>query len=417
MRRFIALHGIVIAFAMFAFGAQAAPQNIDTDEFRMDPVPHRYIHGTLGDANFQAVLPESWNGKLLIGARGYSGNEFSAGAFLTVGLEKGYAYALSDQGWYRFDIIDRPEDKYFESRRRILQLTSYVKQTVQRHYGVAASRTFMVGGSNGGHNTKMMVEDYPAEYDGGIAGYGITSHLEWLGSCARFLRNYDVIEERIFDIIDARTADPGWDPATTPLSPPLTGAQIEALFNIYDMPAMITNRPQQPGAGLAFNIGRPPGSEYRWPGRYGNLFGYVLTSLAKFDPFYDPDGNGVISIDELKAWDPNQSPPQVQNDFRRFDNSGNLQRPVIIAHGADDTIVSPGETEVYKRLVEELYGVAGARDVLAVYYIPSLGHGGPEFNALIGPALDALEAWVDYRESGGGIGSLPPEILGGYPRD
>lgn len=26
----------------------------------------------------------------------------------------------------------------------------------------------MVGGSNGGHNTKMMVEDYPAQYDAGF---------------------------------------------------------------------------------------------------------------------------------------------------------------------------------------------------------------------------------------------------------
>ena len=51
----------------------------------------------------------------------------------------------------------------------------------------------MVGGSNGGHNTKMMVEDYPGEYDGGVAGYGITSHLEWMGSNTRFVRNFDVI--------------------------------------------------------------------------------------------------------------------------------------------------------------------------------------------------------------------------------
>ena len=417
MRRFVALHGIAVALAIFAFDARATPQNIDTDEFRTDPVPHRYIHGRLGDANFQIVLPDDWNGKLLIGARGYSGNEFSTGSFKSVGLEKGYAYALSDQGWFRFDIIDHPEDEYFESRRRILQLTSYVKQTVHRHYGVAASRSFMVGGSNGGHNTKMMVEDYPTEYDGGLAGYGISSHIEWLGSCARFLRNYDVIEPRIFDIIDARTADPDWDPAATPLSPPLTEAQIEALFRIYVMPARITNRPQKAGAGLPFNIGRPPGSEYRWPGRYGNLFGYVATSLEKFDPFYDPDGDGVISLDELKAWDPNLSPPQVQNDFRRFDNTGNLQHPVIIAHGTHDVIVSPGETEVYKRLVEARFGDAGARDVLAVYYIPGMGHGGAEFNALIGPALDALEAWVDYRESGGSSGSPPPDVLGGYPRD
>ena len=417
MRRLIALLGTAVALLTFVFGAQAAPQNIDTDEFRTDPVPHRYLHGRLGDANFQINLPDAWNGKLLIGARGYSGNEFSTGAFKNVGLEKGYAYALSDQGWYRFEIIERPEDKYFESRRRILQLTSYVKQTVKRHYGVAASRTFMVGGSNGGHNTKMMVEDYPSVYDGGIAGYGISSHIEWLGSNARFLRNYDVIESRIFDIIDKRQTDPDWDPATEPLSPPLTSAQIEALFNIYFMPAVITSQPQKAGAATPFNIGRPPGSEYRWPGRYGNLLGYVETSLAKFDPFYDPNGDGVISLDELKAWDPNQSPPQVQNDFRRFDNTGNLQRPVIVAHGTHDTIVSPGETEVYKRLVENLFGVAGARELLAVYYIPGMGHGGAEFNALIDPALDALEAWVDYRESGGAAGAPAPDVLGLYPRD
>lgn len=409
MTRPVASYGIAVALALFALGAHATPQNLDTDEFRADPVPHRFIHGTLGDANFQIALPVNWNGRLLIGARGYSGTEFSTGAFKNVGLAKGYAYALSDQGWYRFDIIDSPQDKYYESRRRILQLTKYTKQTVKRHYGVAASRTFMVGGSNGGHNTKMMVEDYPGEYDGGIAGYGISSHLEWLGSNARFLRNYDIIEPRIFDIIAARAADPNWDPATTALSPPLTSAQVQALLDIYFMPATI--------GGLSYNSGRPPGSEYRWPGRYGNLLGYVETSLEKFDPFYDPNGDGVISIDELKAWDPHQSPPPVGNDLRRFDNTGNLQRPVIIGHGTHDTIVSPGATEVYKRLVEARHGVAGARDLLAVYYIPGMGHGGDEFDALIGPALDALEAWVDYRQSGGAAGSPPPDVLGGYPRD
>ena len=125
----------------------------------------------------------------------------------------------------------------------------------------------------------------------------------------------------------------------------------------------------------------------------------------------------MISPEELKAWDPSESPRKVQNDFRRFDNSGDLQRPILIAHGADDVIVSPGETVVYKQLVEMRYGVAGARDVLAVYYIPGMGHGGAPFNAWIDPALDALEDWVDNHESGGAIGSPPPENLGGYDRD
>jgi hypothetical protein len=412
---------LLIALATFAGAVRAQPANIDLDEHRATPVPHRYIHGRLGDADFQIALPDAWNGKLLIGARGFSGDENASGAFKTVGLQKGYAYALSDQGWYRFDIIDHPEDKYYESRRRILQLTNYTKATVKRQYGKGAARTFMVGGSNGGHNTKMMVEDYPSEYDGGLAGYGITSHLEWMGSDTRFVRNFDVIAARIDDIIAARMADPNWDPYATPLNPPLSADQLQALDNIYNMPAQV--------GGLSFNIGRPPGSEYRWPpssakwplGQYTSILRYAVTSVAKIDRFYDPNGDQVLSLDEIKAWDPNLSPPPVANDLRRFDNTGNLQRPIIIGHGSHDPIVSPGETAVYKRLVERRFGVAGARDLLAVYYIPGMGHGGAEFDAMIGPALDALEAWVTYRQSGGSAGSPPPNVmmggLGSYPRD
>jgi Tannase and feruloyl esterase len=413
---------VVAGIANFAPSAQAQGANIDLDEHRTTPVAHRYLHGKLGDAEFQIALPDNWNGKLLIGARGYSGDETSSGAFKTVGLTKGYAYALSDQGWYRFDIITQTEDKYYESRRRILQLTNYTKALVSRHYGKKAARTFMVGGSNGGHNTKMMVEDYPSEYDGGIAGYGITSHIEWMGSNTRFVRNFDVIASRIADIIAARTANPHWDPYATPLSPPLTAAQLEALANIYTMPAQV--------GGLAFNIGRPPGSEYRWPplsttwplGQYIAILGYAETSIAKFDRFYDPNGDGRLSLAEIKAWDPNFSPVPVINDLRRFDNTGHLTKPVIIGHGSHDPIVAPGETAAYKRLVERRLGVAGARDVLAVYYIPGMGHGGTPYDRTIGPSLDALEAWVTWRETRGAAGSPPPNVLVGtdganYPRD
>ena len=87
----------------------------------------------------------------------------------------------------------------------------------------------MVGGFNGGHKTKMLVEGYPSHYEGGIAGYGITSHLEWIGSVTRFVRNFDVFASHIADIIAARTADSDWDPTTTALSPPLTAQHVQAL--------------------------------------------------------------------------------------------------------------------------------------------------------------------------------------------
>lgn len=404
---------LVIALLVTATVAPSAGGQVgkfDTDERRTDPVPHRYVHGTLGDADFQIVLPDAWNGKLLIGARGFSGDEFSTGAFKDIGLQKGYAYALSDQGWNRYTIIDRPQDKYYESKPRIHQLTKHAKALVRSHYGRTAARTYMVGGSNGGHNAKWMVEEYPNEYDGAIAGYGITSHLEWMGSNARFLRNYDVIASRIDDIVAARSADPSWDPTTTPLDPPLSAAQVQALMNIYEMPGVMAD-------GTTFNIGRPPGSEYRWAGRYDSLQGYLETSVAKMDPRYDPDGDGELSLEEIKAWDPHTRPDYLYRDIRRKDLTGDLKRPVIVAHGTHDIVVSAGESEVYKELVEQQLGAAAARDVLALYWIPGMGHGGPEFDAMISPALDALDAWVDHRTSGGRRGSPPPDVLGGFARD
>lgn len=51
-----------------------------------------------------------------------------------------------------------------------------------------------------------------------------------------------------------------------------------------------------------------------------------------------------------------------------------------------------------------------------MYYIPGMGHGGPEYSNLIGAQLDALEQWIDYRESTGKRGAPAPGSLGGFPR-
>jgi hypothetical protein len=79
-------------------------------------------------------------------------------------------------------------------------------------------------------------------------------------------------------------------------------------------------------------------------------------------------------------------------------------------------IVSPGESAGYQALVTRRLGRAAAERVLAVYYIPGMGHGGPEFDGALASQFDALEAWIDYRESGGARGSPPPASIAGYPR-
>jgi len=399
---------VLLAFALVP--ALVWAQNIDIDEQRATPVPHRYLHGILGDAKFELSLPTTWNGKLLIGTRGFSGTEFSSGAFKTVGLAKGYAFAFSDEGWNRVQIVDNPEDFYFESRRRLVQLTGAAKQLVQRNYGKPASRTYATGGSNGGHHSKWIVEDYPALFDGAVSGYGFNSNLEQWGDVAHTVRNYDVVRPRINDIV-ARRAQPGpaWNPMTEPLNPPLTSAQLTALQNIYNIPARI--------GAVQWNNGRPPGSEFMWESNRATLLGYLRDSMPRFDRTYDPDGDGVLSEDELKNWNPDHSPVQIQNDLRKLDLHGNLKRPIIIAHGSFDVTVAPGESIGYMRLVESRLGVVKSRDVLAVYFIPGMGHGGGPFNTWLNVAFDALDAWVDWHQSGGTAGSPPPHNLGGYTRE
>jgi hypothetical protein len=179
---------------------------------------------------------------------------------------------------------------------------------------------------------------------------------QW-GSIATVLRNYDVIASRIDDIIARRMADPAWDPQRTPLSPPLSADQLRALQNIYDIPAALKD-------GFTYNVGRWKGSEALWKSQYNALLGYLHDSMPRFDETFNP-GGGALTDDELKLWDPTKSPQRIQKELHKLDLSGNLRRPVIIMHGTADPIVSPGETEGYRKLVERRMGLDKAEQVLA----------------------------------------------------
>jgi hypothetical protein len=382
---------------------------IDTDEHVETPAPHRHIHGVIPDhVKFQLALPDHWNGELAVFSRGFSGTELTTGSFEPAALAKGYAFAASDEGWNRYTIAQRPQDSYYESRQALLDLTLYAKQLILAYYHREPSRTLMMGGSNGGHHTKWMVESFPDLYDGGIAGYGYMAQESQWGSVATVLRNYDIIAPRIDDIIAKRKSDPAWDPARSPLAPPLTAPQLQALQNIYHIPVTLQS-------GFQLDVGRWPGSEAQWKSQYHGLLGYLHDSMPRFDETFHP-GGGPLTDNQLKLWDPAQSPKYIRQELAKLDLTGDLQRPIIAMHGAADPIISPGEEVGYRALVESRLGRKGAEQVLALYFIPGMGHGGAEYNHLVGAQLDALERWIDYRESGGKRGAPPPATLGGYPR-
>ena len=134
-RRVLLLAVVAAVSAAAAPSAQTAgsspPATIDVDERLTEPVAHRYVHGVIpDDARFQLALPETWNGSLVVFSRGFSGTELTTGAWKTAALEKGYAFAASDEGWNRLTIAREPEDSYFESRQRLRELTLLARHTV-----------------------------------------------------------------------------------------------------------------------------------------------------------------------------------------------------------------------------------------------------------------------------------------------
>src|SRR4029453_8543589 len=101
---------LLLMLSAFSINAHAAVQAIiDTDEVRTTPVQHPYIRGViLDDANFQLLLPVLWNGKVVIHTRGFSGTEFSTGAFLPAALAKGHAFAPAAEDGNRGTPKDQP---------------------------------------------------------------------------------------------------------------------------------------------------------------------------------------------------------------------------------------------------------------------------------------------------------------------
>ena len=137
-------------------------------------------------------------------SRGFSSTEMSNnGIYKDIALRHGYAYTASNEGWNRLTIADEPEDSYYESRRRIAELTQHAAGIVRPTTAPRLDAASSGGGSNGGHHTKWLIESFPALYDGGVSMYGYNSGLEMWRAFPIFLRGYDIIRPRIGEIIAA----------------------------------------------------------------------------------------------------------------------------------------------------------------------------------------------------------------------
>lgn len=206
----------------------ATSPELDTVESRTAPVPHCFLHGTLGnDRDFRILLPVEWNGKYVLGvAGGFGGTEnglFEGTARL---LPAGYAYAESNEGRRGtvFDADDTFTELHLTANH---QATQYALQKVEELYGAPARRKYLYGFSGGARRALAQLENYPGVYDGANIGSPPAEQSRWTHSV--FDRYYPVILPKVNQIIAAR--DRNEDPMVTA---GLSVAEKDALQRLYD---------------------------------------------------------------------------------------------------------------------------------------------------------------------------------------
>src|SRR5438094_658362 len=153
------------------------------------------------DARWVLRLPESWNGRIVVGVPGGLRSEFMGDyIFSDFVVQQGFAYASTNKGMLNFfftgPLIDplacrlspptaatslayvhfylaEPKDTITEWFRRTLEATELAQAPLEACHARALERTYLIGISNGGHVVRRLLAESPQMYDGGIDWEGV----------------------------------------------------------------------------------------------------------------------------------------------------------------------------------------------------------------------------------------------------
>ena len=167
-------------------------------------VPGLQITGAMADdpdARWVLRLPESWNGRLVVGVPGGLRSEFMGDyIFSDFVVQQGYAYASTNKGTLNFFFSEpltdalacrlspppaattaahvhfylaEPKDTISEWFRRTREVTELARTALTAYQERAAERTYLFGISNGGHVVRRLLDESPELYDGGVDWEGV----------------------------------------------------------------------------------------------------------------------------------------------------------------------------------------------------------------------------------------------------
>jgi len=434
-----------------------------------------------GSAVFQLRLPDTWSHKFIFfGVGGYGGTAIDPSANPTdiaAALARGYAAMITDTGHQGGSTdsswaLVRPgvpaaakvADFLYRATH---QVTQAGKALVQRFYGQPISRAYFDGCSNGGHQGTTEAADYPADYDGIIAGAPLFDEHVNLAALTFFRRQLaspqsyvpaaklPAIEAAVLQSCDAadgvrdgliqNPAACNFDPAVlickgaetdSCLTPPqaqtvstylgetrdaaggylYTGWSISA-FAGADIWTFGGTRPAD------FAAAEPWGNAGFAPAPIGWQFvDHLMKFLVEQKPTYDMRAfgsisSGAVSPADLALFDERLRVATVPHPDAGFNISADSYKAffqrrgkLLLYHGLGDPAISPFST---MRLYEQMAaatpgGYQTLRRSARLFLVPDMQHCGRGTGPSVFDTLTPLEQWVEHGIPPSSIAAVHP---------
>lgn len=336
------------------------------------PVPGREWRGTVAGGHSVVRLPRAdrWNGKLIVaGIPAVRGETALDVLIADVVLQRGYAYAASDKatpGLVLREAGRSPGDWGLA----VSAAAEAARGLARSVYGEEVHRVYAVGLSNGGYVVRVLLEQYPSLFDGGVDWSGVlwatgSGHL--LAMLPGLLSQYDRLAHGDA-AARARLVDAGLEPASEPawelyrrrywaLTLWLYGAALDPTWSVFQQ-----------------------AWDDRWQWAPSPLADYPAAARR----------------------------PQLDDAISRFANSGRIGRPLLSLAGEWDCLLPfRNHAAAYQQLVaaqglgarHRLYGIPGGNHSDGLLH--EVGAGQQPMAPYCEAALLLLEQWVEQ-------GALPP---------
>lgn len=409
----------------------------DQTAYRPEPVkqPFCRVEGTIeGNIGFELWLPANWNGRLLgAGVGGDAGiynyvdmSRRIAEGFATVTTDSGHK--VSQARW----MADRKARVDYE--HRAVHLTAQAaKALTARFYGRDVDRSYFVGCSGGGRQALKEMQNFPADYDGVIAGApGPYMPLQsvrmlWFALQQKAKPDaaltdgdwslYEKQATRICDgddgVRDGIIANPlscRFRTRTLLCGPGqhdgcLTAPKLAMLDRII--------APMKDERGRVMDDGLLPGVRTR-PGPPSPLLRAMWADGVYGDPDWNEDGF-MRARDLEKA---NRAMPELRADRLSISPFMNRGGKAILWQGWADPSTNAGPTiDYYAGLARAHGGIAALRSSVRLFMAPGVYHcgGGPGADQVGGsgqrtapadPSRDMVWALIDWVEQGKAPASL-----------